>query len=214
MEDELSSLITQNRNMIYKIAHYLDNGSNIEDLFQVGCIGMIKAYEKYDPSIGTKFTSFAYFYIMGEMKQYLRENKNIKLSKDMIRLSLKIEKAKDVLAQELLREPSVSELSRFLELPEEMVAAALLNAQCISLDKENEAGSLYEVISSNVPDYSDLIMVKDEIDSLPEPERTIIIKRYLEDHTQSEVAASIGTNQAFVSRCENKALKLIRAKAA
>lgn len=214
MEDELSSLITQNRNMIYKIAHYLDNGSNIEDLFQVGCIGMIKAYEKYDPSIGTKFTSFAYFYIMGEMKQYLRENKNIKLSKDMIRLSLKIEKAKDVLAQELLREPSVSELSRFLELPEEMVAAALLNAQCISLDKENEAGSLYEVISSNVPDYSDLIVVKDEIDSLPEPERTIIIKRYLEDHTQSEVAASIGTNQAFVSRCENKALKLIRAKAA
>lgn len=214
MEDELSSLITQNRNMIYKIAHYLDNGSNIEDLFQVGCIGMIKAYEKYDPSIGTKFTSFAYFYIMGEMKQYLRENKNIKLSKDMIRLSLKIEKAKDILAQELLREPSVSELSRFLELPEEMVAAALLNAQCISLDKENEAGSLYEVISSNVPDYSDLIMVKDEIDSLPEPERTIIIKRYLEDHTQSEVAASIGTNQAFVSRCENKALKLIRAKAA
>lgn len=214
MEDELSSLITQNRNMIYKIAHYLDNGSNIEDLFQVGCIGMIKAYEKYDPTLGSKFTSFAYFYIMGEMKQYLRENKNIKVSKDMVRLSLKIEKAKDVLAQELLREPSVSELSRFLELPEEMVAVALLNAQCISLDKANEVGSLYEVISSNAPDYSDLIMVKDEIDSLPEPERTIIIKRYLEDHTQSEVAASIGTNQAFVSRCENKALKLIRAKAA
>jgi len=102
MEGELSSLIAQNKNMIYKIAHYLDNGSNIEDLFQVGCIGMIKAYEKYDPSIGTKFSSFAYFYIMGEMKQYLRENKNIKISKDMVRLSLKIEKAKDVLAQELL----------------------------------------------------------------------------------------------------------------
>ena len=214
MEGEISSLIAQNKNMIYKIAHYLDNGSNIEDLFQVGCIGMIKAYEKYDPSIGTKFTSFAYFYIMGEMKQYLRENKNIKLSKDMVRLSLKIEKAKDVLAQELLREPSVSELSRFLELPEEMVVAALLNAQCISLDKENEAGSLYEIISSNAPDYSDLIMLKDEIDALPEPERTIIIKRYLEDQTQSEVARTIGTNQAFVSRCENKALKLIRAKAA
>jgi len=79
MEGELSSLIAQNKNMIYKIAHYLDNGSNIEDLFQVGCIGMIKAYEKYDPSIGTKFSSFAYFYIMGEMKQYLRENKNIKI---------------------------------------------------------------------------------------------------------------------------------------
>lgn len=212
--DKIDNLVLQNKNMIYKIAHYLNNGADIEDLFQVGCIGMINAYENYDPSYGTKFTSFAYFSIMGEMRKYLRENRNIKISKDMRRLSLKIEKAKDVLTQEMMREPTVPELADFLELPEEMVVASLINAECISLDKENECGCLHEVISSGIVDYSDLIMLKDEINALPEPDRTIIIKRYLEDHTQSEVAREINRNQAFVSRCETKALKLIRAKAA
>lgn len=212
--ETIDELVSQNRNMIYKIAHYLDNGQNIEDLFQVGCIGMMSAYENYDPSYGTKFSSFAYFSIMGEMKKYLRENRNIKISKDARRLSLKIENAKDVLTQEMMREPTISELASFLELPEEMVVAALINAECISLDKENEAGSLYEVMPANIIDYDDLIMMKDAIDALPEPDRTIIIKRYLEDHTQSEVAREINRNQAFVSRCENKALRLVRQNAA
>lgn len=213
MED-ITQLIIQNKKLIYKLAHYYDSGPNIEDLFQVGCIGMINAYEKYDPSFGTEFTSFAYFYIMGEMKKYLRENKNIKMSKDMMKLSLQIERSRVILTQRMMREPTTSELAAFLELPEETIVDALINFESISLDKENEAGNLHDVVPCRIVDYSDFIALKDQIDALPEPDRTIIVKRYLEDHTQSEVAKELGTNQAFVSRTENKALKLIRAEAA
>lgn len=212
--DDITEVIIQNQKLIYKIAHYFDNGQNIEDLFQVGCIGLIDAYDNYNPSYGTKFTTYAYSYIMGEMKKYIRENKNIKISKEMVKLSLKIESAKNLLTQELMREPSVKELSCFLELPEDMIIASLINLDNISLDKENEVGNLYDVIPDKIINYNDLIMLKDEIDALPEPDRTIIIKRYLNDLTQSEVAKSLGTNQVFVSRCENKALKLIRSRAA
>jgi len=212
--DDITEVILQNQKMIYKIAHYFDNGQNMEDLFQVGCIGLMDAYDNYNPAYGTKFTTYAYVYIMGEIKKYIRENKNIKVSKEMIKLSLKIEEAKNFLTQEFMREPTINELSHFLELPEETVIAALINLDSISLDKENEAGNLYDIIPSKAVDYSDLIMLKDEIDSLKEPDRTIIIKRYLKDLTQKEVAEELGINQVSVSRCENKALKFIRSKVA
>jgi len=212
--DDLTEVILHNQKLIYKVAHYFDNGQNMEDLFQVGCIGLIDAYDNYKPEYGTKFTTYAYPYIMGEMKKYVRENRNIKISKEMVKLSLKIESAKNLLMQELMREPTIKELSHFLELPEDIIMAALINLDSVSLDKENEVGNLYDIIPSKMIDYSELIMLKEEIDALPEPDRTIIIKRYLNDLTQTEVARQLGTNQIFVSRCENKALKLIRSKSA
>lgn len=204
--------LLENERLIYKIAQNFSSRDNFEDLCQVGFIGLIDAYNNYDASYETKFSTYAYPYIMGEMKKFIRENKNIKLSKDMIRLSLKIENAKNVLAQEIMRIPTISELALFLELDEDIIISAFISYECISLDWENEGGNLYEVISDTENDYTDFIMLKDEIDKLPEPERTIIIKRYLEDNTQMEVAKHLNTNQVFVSRCENKALKLIKAR--
>ena len=212
--DQITQLVLQNKNLIYKIAHYLDHGSNIEDLFQVGCIGLMNAYDNFDETRGVKFTSYAYMYIMGEMKAFLRKNRNIKVSKEMMKLSLQIERTRAALAQKMYRQPTLDELAAFLEQPKELIVDALTNFESVSLDRENEVGNLYDVVPGNVIDYSDFIMMKDEIDKLPEPDRTIIIKRYLHDHTQSEVAKSLGTNQAFVSRTENKALKLLRSNAA
>lgn len=212
--DDIADLISKNKNLIYKIASYYADANNLEDLFQVGCIGMIKAYKNYDKSKNTKFTSFAYIYIMGEMKEYLRTNRNIKLSKDMLKLSLKIEKVRILLTQKMMREPSTYELATYLELPHDIVIDAFLNLNSVSLDKENEAGDLYDIIPSKNYNYEDFIMLMDEIDSLKEPDRTIIIQRYLQDHTQSEVAQNLGLNQVFVSRTEAKALKLIKSRAA
>ena len=77
MEDELSSLIFQNKNLIYSIVHHFNNGAEIDDLFQIGCIGLIKAYQNYNESMNTKFTTYAYPYIFGEISKYVRENKGI-----------------------------------------------------------------------------------------------------------------------------------------
>lgn len=204
--------LIKNKNLIYKIAQNFKTNDNFDDLFQVGFIGLIEAYNNYDSSYGTKFSTYAYPYILGEMKKYVRENKNIKISKDMIRLSLKIENARNCLEQEMMREPTIGELSEFLDIDEDIIISAFISYECASLDRENECGNLYDVIPDDGVDYTTFIMLKEEIDSLPEPERTIIIKRYLEDNTQSEVAQYLNKNQVFVSRCESKALKLIKTR--
>ena len=78
---ELNNLIIENQNMIYKITHYFEKYASKEDLFQVGCIGLIKAYKKYDESYGAKFTTYAYPYILGEIRKYVREDKGLKISR-------------------------------------------------------------------------------------------------------------------------------------
>ena len=93
MNEQLSYLIKENEKLIYKITHFFTNYESKEDLFQVGCIGLIKAYQNYKEGYNTKFTTYAYPYILGEIKKYVREDKGIKVSRDITKLNLKIEKA-------------------------------------------------------------------------------------------------------------------------
>lgn len=215
---ELTNLILENQNMIYKITHYFENYGSKEDLFQVGCIGLIKAYKKYDESYGAKFTTYAYPYILGEIRKYVREDKGIKISRDISKLNLKIEKATILLTQKLMREPSIKEISEYLEIPEYYIVESIKSTNNIeSIDKPiNDDSSkeitLQDTISVENMNLDELIMLRDEINNLNDNEKEILEKRYSNDFTQTETAKILGMSQVQVSRCETKILKKLKQK--
>lgn len=206
----LKEIIIENSNLIYSIANKFGT-RDIDDLFQAGCIGMMEAYEKFDISRGVKFTSFAYPYIVGRISEFVRENHTIKLSRDMMRVKRKVDKAKIYLTQELMREPTDDEISNYLNISlENLIMLMNYNGDGYSLDEPYlDDLSLYNVIS-NGEINDELLFLKEEIDSLDEPERTIIYERYFADMTQNEVANNLGLSQVNVSRKEKKVLSKLR----
>lgn len=210
--DPLKEVILENSNLIYSIASKFGSGQDMDDLFQAGCIGMMEAYKKFDASRGVKFTTFAYPYILGRISEYVRENHAVKLSKDMMRAKKKVDKAKMYLSQELMREPTNEELSDYLNIPlENLNMLVSYNGDGYSLDETYlDDLSLYDVIASKDTDYNTLVFLKQEIDSLGEPERTIMYERYFEDMTQSEIAENLGLSQVDISRREKKVLVKLR----
>lgn len=208
---EISKIILENENLIYSIANKFTKYKSKEDLFQVGCIGMIEAYNNFDETKGTKFTSYAYQYIYGEMSKYVREDHTVKLSRDMSKLKNKIELAKNHLTQTLMYIPSNKEISEFLEIEEETVEQILNYTDPFSLDEIYADNlSMHELIPDKQTDYNTLIALKAEIESLNEPERTIMLERYYEDLTQTEIANNLGLSQVDVSRKEKKVLTKLR----
>ena len=209
---DIVNLIEENEKLIYKLASFFTNCASLEDLYQAGCLGIIKASKNYDSNRSTKFSSYAYDYILGEMRLLIRQNKPFKISKEKSSLAYKIEKTRSLLTQKMMREPTTTELADFLEISEYQLAEILNSNKVDSLD--NTYGDtnmmLHEIISAPYLEKDTLIMLKDMINSLEEPERTIMIERYYEDMTQSEVADNLGLNQTYVSRSENKVLKKFR----
>ncbi len=208
--EPLKEVIIKNSNLIYSIANKF-NYSDIDDLFQVGCIGMMEAYKNFDESRGVKFTTFSYPYILGKITEFIRENHTVKLSRDMARAKRKLEKAKTYLSQELMKEPTNEEISNYLNIPLENVNILMnYKGEGLSLDEFYlDDLSLYDVIGSD-HNYDNLIFLKQQFESLEEPERTIMYYRYFEDMTQSEVADSLGLSQVNVSRKEKKVLTKLR----
>lgn len=210
---DVQSLILENEKLIYKLASYFKNCANIEDLYQAGCIGIIKASKNYRSDKGAKFSSYAYTYILGEMKALVREDTPLKVSKEITSLRQKIERAKALLTQKLMYEPTNEELSVFLEIPASQIDE-ILNSHVYVSSIDDTYGDtnmlMHEIISSQSVDTDTLIMLKEAIETLEEPERSIMIERYYEDMTQCEVAESLGLKQTFVSRREQKVLKKLR----
>lgn len=189
---------------------YFPNYVNKEDLFQVGCIGLIKAYKKYNQNLNVKFSSFAYKYIWGEMKKYIREDKSFKVNREISNVNYKINQAINLLSQKLMREPSLEEVSRYLEIPINIINLAIGSVKPVqSLDEvvtDEDSFSLYELIPSKEYDIDTNIMLQNSINNLSEEERRIIELRYYENRTQTEIANSIGKNQTWISREEQKIL--------
>ena len=202
-------------NLIYSLTHYFEGYKNKEDLYQVGIIGLIEAYQKYDPNYNVKFSTYAYPYILGEMKKLVREDKGIKISRSITNLNNKIDKAKNILSQKLNREPSIYELSNFLEVSEEEIIEALKTINIMQsidepINSEGKEMTLHEVISDNSMDLDTLIALKQELNNLTPYERDIITKRYIEDLSQSEVAKILDITQVKVSREEAKIKRKIK----
>ncbi len=201
---ELEALILEHEKLIYSIMKYFPNYPNKEDLFQVGCIGLIEAHYHYKSDRHTKFSTYAYSYILGEMKKLVREDRGIKVSRMTHSLHLKIEKASILLSQRLMREPTVREIASFLEVEEELVVEALYSSSAL-LDVD-------EIPVSVTEDIDNQIYLREELQELSSEELEILNRRYMEDRTQSETAKLLGISQVQVSRKENKAIQKLKNK--
>ena len=208
MNEELKELIINNQNLIYSIASKFKGDK--EDLFQAGCLGLIDAYQKYDSNYNTKFTTYAYPFIMGEMYKYVLGDKNIKLSPEIVKLNLAIKKAEDYLTQKFKRGPTDIELSSFLEIPVYKLVETRNCYQTLSLDDDTNESSLYDFVSFDDVSKDDLILLRDALNRLETKEKELIIKRYFYNKTQQEVANDLGINQVKVSRAEGKVLTKLK----
>ena len=191
--------------LIYKIISKYSNRFDKDDLYQVGMIGLIDAYKHYNSSYGTKFSTFAYYYIVGEVNKYIRENNGIKISKGLIELKQKILKCRDSMTQKLGRIPTNLEIALYLDEDEELINNALIATdEVTSIDEQVNLLKSYDDTSPEVLD------LKSEIGKLSINEQKLIYARYYEELTQSETSDILGMSQVQVSRNEAKVLKKLR----
>lgn len=202
-------------NLIYKMTHYFNYYDNKDDLYQAGIIGLLEASKKYDKSFNTKFSTFAFKYIYGEMSKLVREDKNIKVSRTNIKLKQDIEKVKEIMRQKLYREPTDYEISKFLNIDIKEIEEALKITNTISLDEvisnEEKEITYYDLIGDNI-DLDTRMILKESLESLDNIERKIILDRYFNNYSQSEIASELGLSQVKVSREEQKIKKKLRNK--
>ena len=200
------------------IQRFAGRGEHPDDLFQVGCVGLIKAIDNFDDSHGVKLSTYAVPMIIGEIRRFLRDNNPIRVSRSTKDLAYKAMQVKEKLIAELGHEPTVEQIAKVMELPKEDVVIALESlVSPVSLYEpvfSDSGDTLY--IMDQVSDHSDdtswlnEIAMKDAIRHLGEREKQILSLRFLAGKTQMEVANEIGISQAQVSRLEKGALKQIK----
>ena len=217
--------IIEYEKLVNKIAGTYSNYSNYEDLHQVGMIGLLKAVDKYKPSKDTKFSTYAYMWIKGEILEYLRCDyadrrrdrqlcrcdRNIKLSKDNLSILKEINICKEILQNKLNKEPTTKEIAFFLnkdikEIEDALIANELILSCDYVQDIDNE-NNMYDYIPYNEKKYDpEILDLYNAIDNLNDEEKKIIKMRYFNDMTQKEVSEYLGTNQVNISRKEEKIL--------
>ena len=209
-------IIDNYEKLVYSIINKYSFFGEIDDLYQVGMMGLLKACENYNSEFNTKFSTYAHTYILGEVLKYIRDNKAVRTSRDLIRLNSRIEKAREILSQKLMREVSNSEIASFLEIDEKLVDEAIIASNHVkSLDYElNDEGkelNLYDSIKYDEKGFdSEIIDLKDSLESLDEEERRLIRYRYFDNKTQSEISSELGISQVQVSRKEAKILQKLK----
>jgi len=217
--DAREKLVSGNLRLVLSvIQRFTNRGENLDDLFQVGCIGLIKSIDNFDLSQNVRFSTYAVPMIIGEIRRYLRDNNPIRVSRSMRDVAYKAMQAKEKLTNETQREPTIEELAKVMNLPKEEIVLAL--------ESVVDPVSLYEPVYSDGgdtiyvmdqigdknkdDDWLDEISLKEAINRLSDREKRILSLRFFEGHTQMEVASEIGISQAQVSRLEKGALSKIK----
>ena len=212
-------VVSNNTGLVWSIVRkFLNRGTEADDLFQIGCIGLIKAIDKFDMSYEVQFSTYAVPMIMGEIKRHLRDDGIIKVSRSLKELSVKAKSATDRMSKEFGREPTVAEVAKEVGVAVEDLVMALdatvmpesINAKIGEDGKEME--SLIGCDEDMEQSVVDKIAIKDALSGLTARERQIIILRYFKDKTQSQIAAQLGISQVQVSRIEKKVLAQMRDK--
>lgn len=202
------------------VQKFVGRGESMDDLFQVGCIGLIKAIDHFDPDLNVRFSTYGVPMIVGEIRRFLRDNNAVRVSRSVRDIAYRAMQAKEQLQKELNREPHMDEIARRVQLPTATVTLAL--------ESVVDPVSLYEPVYSDEGDtiyvmdqlgdsggedsWISGIMFKDTVRALSEREKKIMALRYLSGKTQVEVAKEIGISQAQVSRLEKNALGRIKGK--
>jgi len=208
----LNDLIDKYSDLIIRLGKRFNYDQN--DLFQVGCIGLIKAFTNGDDT-KPEFKAYAKTYILGEMRKLMREDKPIKVSRELKYAHSKILKIKDMLTQEFMREPTNKEIADYIEEPVSLVEQAILANQFVSSIDAPVAEDLspHEIIDNADHLLMEANTIANEVfDKLSPKERTAILGKYYYGLSQTEVANQINTNQVAVSRTTTKALQRIRSE--
>lgn len=216
VDNNIERLILDNKNLIYSIIKKYRTFYDMDDLYQVATVGMIKAYDNYKTDSNVKFTTYAYKYILGEVLKYVNENRGFKLSKEYLQLEKRIIKARELLTQKMMKKPSNFELSIFLEIDEEVINQMdIITMQMESLDRvimeDGKSLTVLDTISSSQSNVNiDNIYLYQELEKLSDEEKQLLANRYFLDKTQQETAQILGINQVQVSRNEKKILKKLK----
>lgn len=207
-------LIKENAKLIYKIASKYSKYYDIEDLFQEGVKGLDKARKNYDPNSNTKFSTYAFKYILGEIVSYVKNDRNIKVGNETMKLYQAYEKAQEYLTNKLNRYPTLEETCNFMGVNSTLVVDAIRKCEfTTSLESSlsEDDFTLEQVTGIDKTDQIDTLLdLKAELENLSEGERRIIELRYFGDYTQSEIANYLNMSQVQVSRSEQKILKKIK----
>ena len=213
-------LIRGNLRLVLRVIQkFLGRGESADDLFQVGCVGLIKSIDNFDPALGVKFSTYGVPMIAGELRRYLRDNSAMRISRSLRDTAYRALQAKEQLLAERGREPDVDEIAELLELPRSEVVFAL--------DAISDPVSLYEPVYNDAGESATVMdqvgdprdtddqwltrmALSDAIRALSEREKRILALRFFDGRTQMEVAGEIGISQAQVSRLEKAAVERIR----
>ena len=211
-------LVTENAGLIWSVAkRFLGRGTEAEDLYQLGCLGFLKAVEGFDLEFGTQFSTYAVPKISGEIRRFLRDDGAIKVSRSLKERSAAVRSARALLGSALGREPSIKELSDHLGLaPEDIAQAEAATREVESIHREcgEEGFTLENVLTDTESEERMLekIALRQAIAELPEREKCVISLRYFHGLTQDRVAKVLDVSQVQVSRIEKKAIGILRDK--
>ena len=207
-ESSREQVIENNLGLVHSCAHrFKGRGIEYDDLFQAGCMGLIKAADAFDTQRGVKFSTYAVPVILGEMKRLFRDGGSVKVGRTLKELSLKCVRTREQMAVKLGREPTVSELAQQLQVDVAAVVEAVGAAQPpVSLtENEEEGGGQFDIpVASHEENVSDLLSLREVITTLDARDRKLIVMRYFGGKTQTEVAKVLGMTQVQVSRREKK----------
>lgn len=214
-QDACDRLVRENAGLIWSIVRrYYGRGAEPEDLYQLGCMGFLKAIRGFDLSYGTQFSTYAVPKIAGEIRRYLRDDGAVKVGRGLREQALNIFAARERLSHQLGREPVISELSAETGLTaEEIAAAELAAAPPESLQQELSDGlTLESTLRSSEGEEAmmEKIALRSAIDTLPESEKKTILLRFFKGLTQAQTARILAVSQVQVSRLERRALERLR----
>lgn len=215
--DACERLILDNSGLIWSVARrYYGRGVDPEDLYQLGCLGFLKAVRGFDLSYGTQFSTYAVPKIAGEIRRFLRDDGALKVSRSIKERAAALHQSRLILAQKLGREPTLGELSDATGLDAEEIATAETAVQSVtSLHSETgeDGFTLESVLSvgSMEDDLIERVTLRQAIDALPERERMVILLRFYKNLTQDKASRVLGVSQVQVSRMERRAVAHLRA---
>lgn len=214
--DATECLVEENSGLIWSVAkRFLGRGAELDDLYQLGCLGFLKAIEGFDLQYGTQFSTYAVPKIAGEIRRFLRDDGAVKVSRSIKEQAATIKSTRNRLTAALGREPSIQEISRQTGFsPEEIALAETATAATESIQRETgeEGFSLENILTDTESEERmvEKIALRQAIDALPERERMVIQLRYFHSLTQQRVATVMQVSQVQVSRIEKKALGMLR----
>lgn len=214
------TLVNENSPLIKSVIRWFkDKGVEYDDLFQLGCMGFLKAINRFDVSYNVKFSTYVVPMVVGEIKRFMRDDGAVKVSRAMKGLNIKITKFSDEFFAKNDRKATLAEIAEHFKISEQEVVLAMDSAKMpVSLytpfdDGEEDGLTIIDRFDGEQnEDFVEKFALKDLIDGLEERDKKIILMRYFYDKTQSEIAKRLGVSQVQVSRLENKILENLRKK--